>query len=109
MNWSENGEQHRGANGWFTWFRHGQHGRNKAKELAAKVNACKFREEVQEVIETFLTDKNTRFNNHSLASFIIDELQSLKVIWLDLRLYPKYKPFHEESVKESQSNHGVKP
>ncbi len=70
--------QQRGPAGWFTGFRHTYlgGGRRKAMEFAQHMNKMQDKppEELIKEINHFLMEPSTRYNNHSFASFLLDEL-----------------------------------
>ncbi len=91
LEWSENTTvQTRGSNGVFTRLRHGEKGRLRARELSDQIKATLSLDAKISIIDALLKDKNTRFHQHSLASFLLDELKDMKEINTDS--YPKYKP-----------------
>lgn len=97
LDWSEKGNKHRGANGWLTWFRHGQYGQVRANNLKERLEKNPSLEEIQIIINGFLQNKNTRFNQHSLASFLLDELSVIEDSpWQDMSQYPEYRAYEEE-------------
>ncbi|HHT0594704.1 TPA: hypothetical protein ACTXXA_003213 [Legionella anisa] len=96
LDWSEKGNKYRGANGWFTWFRHWQSGRDRAYELQRGLQKNPSLDEIQIIINGFLQNKNTHFNQHSLASFLLDELSKIKgSAWQDTSQYPQYRVYEE--------------
>lgn len=72
--------------GRFTWFRHGKKGQEKAKELQVLVTQCQEEcppnktpaEFAIDTINTLLMKPKTRYENHSFASFLLDELKTIK-------------------------------
>ncbi len=97
LEWSEKGIQHRGINGWFTWLRHGQYGRDRANALKYSLQNNSSLQQIQTAIDNFLNSPRTGFNNHSLASFLLDELSVMKNSpWSDTNRYPEYKPLDAE-------------
>jgi hypothetical protein len=96
LDWSEKGNKHRGANGWFTLFRHWQSGRDRAYDLERSLQKNPSLEDIQTLINDFLQNKNTHFNQHSLASFLLDELSVIEDSpWQDTSQYPQYKVYEE--------------
>ncbi|HHF0524156.1 TPA: hypothetical protein ACTUT5_000593 [Legionella anisa] len=96
LDWSEKGNKHRGANGWFTWFRHWQSGRDRAYDLQRSLQKNPSLEDIQIIINGFLQNKKTHFNQHSLASFLLDELSVIEDSpWQDTSQYPEYKVYEE--------------
>lgn len=69
----------RGNDGFFSrWqFRHGEKGQTRAKAIRNSVADCQSVEKAQEVINDFLDAWNTRYNRHSFASFLVDELEKI--------------------------------
>lgn len=89
QNWStDHNLPHRGTCGWFTFFRHGQFGRDRAAQLKLHIeNGDPIAE-----INAFLADTKTRYNQHSLASFLLDEISLIADSpWGDREKYPKYR------------------
>ena len=81
--WYKGESQHRGPNGFFSWLRHGQKGQEKARQLNEDLSqidsaSSESLDRCATLINNFLSDKNTRYHRHSLASFILDELKTLK-------------------------------
>jgi hypothetical protein len=98
LEWSEKGIQHRGVNGWFTWLRHGQFGRDRANALKYSLQNNSSLQQIQTAIDDFFNKPYTRFNNHSLASFLLDELSVIENSpWSDTNHYPEYKPQNAEA------------
>ncbi len=101
LEWSEKGIQHRGVNGWFTWLRHGQYGRDRANALKDSLQHNSSLQQIQTAIDDFLNKPYTRFNNHSLASFLLDELSVIENSpWSDTNRYPEYKPLDAKAEPE---------
>ncbi|MFA6302105.1 MAG: hypothetical protein WC627_03110 [Legionella sp.] len=69
----------RGHDGFFSrWqFRHGEYGQTRAKAIMSSVADCNSVEKAQVVINDFLDAWNTRYNRHSFASFLVDELEKI--------------------------------
>ena len=94
LDWSEKGIRNRGAQGWFTKLRHGQDGRDQARGLASKLGGDS---PAKAIIDNFLNNPYTRFNNHSLASYLLDSLTAIENSpWQDTSGYPEYTPFDGE-------------
>lgn len=70
----------RGERGFFTWFRHGSHGQEKALKFKSDIQKHDKLHQVQADITNLLIHKSTRFHRHSFASFLLDELVNLKKI-----------------------------
>lgn len=93
--------------GTFTWLRHGQKGQEKANELLNSVKDCpkncpKNKTQAQAAIETInavLMKANTRYKNHSFASFLLDELKNIKQTpWHELG-YNKGQQYSQSDLK----------
>lgn len=76
--WYKNEHNHRGLNGFFSWFRHGKDGQDRAKSLYNDILNSTFEEDAITKINSLLTKQSTRYHRHSLASFLLDELTPLK-------------------------------
>lgn len=88
LSWSKGENNLRGLNGFFTWIRHGQAGRERAEALRDKINRGD-----SSAIKEFLKHPETRYHRHSLASFLLDELFKIKdSSWEKTNDYPRYKP-----------------
>lgn len=93
--WHDTPSPARGPNGFFTWFRHGEHGQQKALMLNNDIQGLKgSSEEAKVIINTFLNDSKTRYHRHSFSSFLLDELNKIpdspwKVSANELDLYNK--------------------
>lgn len=79
--WYSGKKEHRGANGWFTWIRHGLTGQHKANLFLNNINSCKTLDEAIQQINDFLKDTDTRYHRHSFSSFLLDELIPLGQPW----------------------------
>ena len=73
------GEQHRGANGFFSWLRHGSLGQQNAFLMNQELNNTHTAyEDAITLINEFLMDDNkTPYHRHSFASFLLDELNQI--------------------------------
>jgi hypothetical protein len=94
--WYKSEKKHRGENGFFTWARHGKNGQKFATEFRNSLcdpNTNEAVDDIQAIINNFLDNPNTHFNNHSLASFLLDELSQLdNSPWADAATrYPAYR------------------
>lgn len=90
LSWSKSKNSLRGPNGFFTWLRHGQTGRDRAAKLRNDINLA--RNDPTSVINEFLNNPKTRYHRHSLASFLLDELATLKDSpWENMDNFPAYK------------------
>jgi hypothetical protein len=67
------------AYGWFSWLRHGKSGETKAVELHDEARDTSTVDALLTVLHLFFLDSNTRFNNHSLAPYVVDELNKLLI------------------------------
>lgn len=91
QNWYEKLQTNlRGANGFFTWFRHGRYGQQRAANLNKRILEAKTNDEAIQMINDFLLQKETRYHRHSFASFLLDELTKLPNSPWD-HLYPDEK------------------
>ena len=75
--WYNTRSNPRGEAGWFTSWRHGKAGQEKAVELQKAIESCDTAEDMIQVIDTWLSAKSTRYHTHSLASFALDELRQI--------------------------------
>ncbi|HHL3493712.1 TPA: hypothetical protein ACQ53F_002568 [Legionella pneumophila] len=67
------------AYGWFSWLRHGKAGEDKAGGLASEARTTSTVESLLTLLHHFFADSTTRYNNHSLAPYVMDELNKLLV------------------------------
>ncbi|HAT1775492.1 hypothetical protein D7217_10355 [Legionella pneumophila] len=67
------------AYGWFSWLRHGKAGEDKAGELASEARGTSTVDSLLTLLHHFFADSNTRYNNHSLAPYVMDELNKLLI------------------------------
>lgn len=67
------------AYGWFSWLRHGKAGEDKANDLNSEVQDTITVESLLNVLHLFFADSDTRYKNHSLASYVVDELNKLLI------------------------------
>lgn len=65
--------------GWFSWLRHGKAGEDKAGELNSEVQETSTVESLLDVLHLFFVDSHTKYENHSLAPYVVDELNKLLV------------------------------
>ncbi|WED42901.1 hypothetical protein [Legionella cardiaca] len=70
------GTNAREENGWFSWLRHRMTGQTRAETLRLEIQA-----DTASVIlakfDDFFSHPNTRYNNHSFATYLLDELNAL--------------------------------
>lgn len=93
LNISDENLIYRGKSGAFTWFRHGEKGKEKAQKLLNAVNKFSEYDDQNEAtkvaikeINLLLKHSKTRFETHSFASFLLDELKIIKnTPWHDLK------------------------
>ncbi|MCW8410486.1 hypothetical protein OQJ13_16015 [Legionella sp. PATHC035] len=64
-------------NGWFSWWRHGVHGQKKAQSVKSAALASDNPDVIMQLMERFFEDPNTRFENHSFASYLFNEFNRL--------------------------------
>jgi hypothetical protein len=99
--WYQKGTTHRGANGFFSWLRHGTTGQTRALSLKDGVSNCTDEKQAITKINDLLTDPGTRYHKHSLASFLLDELASLKDLpWHGLTADKVSKRFDSQEVSD---------
>ncbi|HAT8637463.1 TPA: hypothetical protein JBD08_01565 [Legionella pneumophila subsp. pneumophila] len=67
------------AYGWFSWLRHGKAGEDKAGGLASEARTTSTVESLLTLLHHFFADSTTRYNNHSLAPYVMDELNKLLI------------------------------
>jgi hypothetical protein len=67
----------RGANGFFSWLRHGSYGQNRAIALNQAISITTGDKSAIDLVNTLLTDKKTAYNRHSFASFLLDALKDI--------------------------------
>ena len=85
LEWYKGEQPHRGANGFFSWARHGAYGQTRAHELHNKIQLEKDCPDAIEHINHFLTQGHTRYHRHSFASFLLDELKAIPLSpWSEL-------------------------
>ncbi|KTD17854.1 hypothetical protein [Legionella jordanis] len=63
----------RQENGWFTWWRHGVEGQNKAKKLYMDIES-KTSSAIIAALHEFFSYPTTQYNHHSFSSYLLDEL-----------------------------------
>lgn len=86
--WYE-GLSHRGANGFFSWMRHGSYGQNRARMFNLEILRTTSDESAIALVKNLLTDSKTRYNRHSFASFLLDTLNTISDSpWSALSLAP---------------------
>ena len=84
--WHKGGRSHRGPSGFFSWFRHGATGQTKARIMLDTILDSTNTFESIATINELLVKSNTRYNRHSFASFLLDELKGLANLpWQDVR------------------------
>lgn len=64
-------------NGWFSWWRHGVDGQKKAQSVKNAALASDNPDVIMQQMELFFEDPNTRFENHSFASYLYAEFNRL--------------------------------
>lgn len=62
--------------GWFSMFRHGSHGKGMALTLKGKFEDAESLRALVNDLDEFFLDPDTRFNNHSLASYLLDAINA---------------------------------
>lgn len=63
-------------NGWFTFFRHGSHGKKNAEQLKYMLEE-KSLNGIMTSLNNYFNQPDTNFNNHSLAPYLLDSLNDL--------------------------------
>lgn len=76
MNWY-NGSDLRGANGYFTFLRHGQSGQIAAQKFNNEIQQLNNETDLITCINKKLCSSSTTYARHSYASFLLDELIKL--------------------------------
>ena len=71
------GENPRHESGWLTGWRHGSDGIDKAAELSDQIKGLDGIDSMILNLSHFFMDDKTRYNNHSFASYLLDELNSV--------------------------------
>jgi hypothetical protein len=77
QHYQDNSKNARGPNGWFSWFRHGERGQSNArlfKERFKTLCAAHEHETIYSTLEHLFSADDTRYNRHSFASYLLDEL-----------------------------------
>ncbi|KTD31020.1 hypothetical protein Lmor_3127 [Legionella moravica] len=74
---TRSGEHPRHQSGWLTGWRHGGDGLEKAEELSRQIKILDSIDLILLNLSHFFMDVNTRYNNHSFASYLLDELNSV--------------------------------
>ena len=72
--YQDNSIKARGQNGWFSWFHHGEEGQKNARQFKA---LCSTSNDIYSDLEKLLSSPNTRYNRHSFASYLLDELSTV--------------------------------
>ncbi|MCL9684931.1 hypothetical protein [Legionella maioricensis] len=73
----QNGSCSRQPNGWFSWWRHGAAGQEKAGEVCVTAQEEDTCDSLLDKMRLFFDSPETRYNNHSFASYLLDELDKL--------------------------------
>ncbi len=73
----QKGTHPRQPNGWFSWWRHGAAGQEKAEEICVTAQDEDTCGSLLDKMHLFFNSPETRFNNHSFASYLLDELDKL--------------------------------
>lgn len=83
-----NKEEREGVvNGYFTLFRHGQHGKMKASELQESLSKKSF-SGMLHLLNDYFNSSDAHYNNHSLATYLLDKLNDF-VTSLDSNYQPE--------------------
>lgn len=76
--WYKDGNNLRGANGFFSWLRHGDDGQKRASELVDGILESRDDSNVaSSLINDFLKSDSTKYHRHSFASFLLDNLKNI--------------------------------
>ncbi|WP_058526380.1 hypothetical protein [Legionella erythra] len=75
------------VNGYFTLFRHGQHGKMKANELQDSLAKKSF-SDMLHLLNDYFNSSDAHYNNHSLATYLLDKLNDF-VTSLDSTYQPE--------------------
>lgn len=67
----------RQPNGWLSWLRHGPDGQKKADSIKTKAEASQSIDIILQQLEQFFEDPDTRYENHSFASYLFVEFNRL--------------------------------
>ncbi|BCA96584.1 hypothetical protein TUM19329_29450 [Legionella antarctica] len=73
----QNGTHPRQPNGWFSLWRHGAVGQEKAKEVCVTIQEQETCNTLLDKLHFFFNSPGTRYENHSFASYLLDELDKL--------------------------------
>lgn len=96
-----NGSRFRGANGFFTFMRHGTFGQQRAKALEQTIfNAPDINVATQD-IRHFLLNRGTRYHQHSFATFLLDEINTMGEIRTIININALWAPFQSTSEYEN--------
>ncbi|MBL7527355.1 hypothetical protein [Legionella bononiensis] len=71
------GENPRHEPGWLTTWRHGPEGMDKAEGLSKQIEDFEIIDPIILNLSHFFMDAKTRYNNHSFASYLLDELNKV--------------------------------
>lgn len=63
--------------GFFSFLRHGKAGAAKALAFNQNIQCTTSIDDAIDLINTLLTNRNTRYHTHSLASYVLDEVNAL--------------------------------
>lgn len=90
----EKGNNPREENGWFSWFRHGMTGQNRAEDFLQTIKTTEEHVILKKLDELFHAPY-TKYNNHSFSSYLLDELKCIlekyKLVTRDLNLNKQYE------------------
>lgn len=75
-------------NGWFSWWRHGRYGQNKAEEVCGQVQKYDTTEAIMASMELLFSDPYTQYDHHSYATHLLREFDKL----LERHSLPGCKP-----------------
>jgi ankyrin repeat protein len=76
-----NGGELRGDAGFFSSFRHSTYGQAQAKNLVRQITSMTEEAAIIQHLQHFLEERATRYNQHSFAAFLLDELDVLGAPW----------------------------
>ncbi|CEG57747.1 hypothetical protein [Legionella fallonii] len=64
-------------NGWFSWWRHGVYGQNKAAEVNEHIQKYDSISSIMTHMNLFFQDPYTQYDNHSYATYLLHEFNKL--------------------------------
>ncbi|MCW8444460.1 hypothetical protein OQJ05_10395 [Fluoribacter gormanii] len=67
----------RQPNGWFSWWRHTDDGQKRAEKINDEAKASDNADKIMQQMERFFEDPSTRYENHSFASYLLEQFNRL--------------------------------